>query len=113
MAVDVTRAVLDLRQKMVILMIFSKKSPLDEPLRRATMSAGTAAGGPHATPGLASPAAAPAPLARRPPGASRVDEHEGRQRPGGTARAEGHTLDSWRIGALPVLDRLLRRLRLH
>jgi len=33
--------------------------------------------------------------------------------PGETARAAGRTLTSWRVAALPILDRFLRRLRLE
>lgn len=36
-----------------------------------------------------------------------------RPRPGETAHADGRTLNSWRVAALPILDGLLRRLRLE
>ena len=42
-----------------------------------------------------------------------MDEHHDPRRPGETAHAQGHTLDSRRVGALPVLDRLLKRLRIE
>jgi transposase len=42
-----------------------------------------------------------------------VDEHPERQRPGATAHAQGRTLHSRRIGALPVLDGFLQRLRIE
>jgi transposase len=41
-----------------------------------------------------------------------VDAHDQRRRPGETARAQGRTLNSRRIGALPILDGFLQRLRL-
>ena len=41
------------------------------------------------------------------------DESEPQQTSGGTARAAGGTLTSCRVAALPVLDRVLRRLRLE
>jgi transposase len=34
-------------------------------------------------------------------------------RPGEVAQAQGHTLSSYRLGALPILDRILQRLRLE
>jgi len=34
-------------------------------------------------------------------------------RPGEIARARGRTLNSYRIGALPILDRILQRMRLE
>src|SRR3954470_1228088 len=34
-------------------------------------------------------------------------------RPGETASADGWTLTSWRVAALPILDHFLRRLRLE
>jgi transposase len=40
------------------------------------------------------------------------EHHEPRQ-PGETAHAQGHTLQSRRLGALPVLDRLLKRLNIE
>src|SRR3954449_6369139 len=40
------------------------------------------------------------------------DESASPQRPGETARAARRTLTSFRVAALPVLDRFLRRLRL-
>jgi transposase len=42
-----------------------------------------------------------------------MDEHHGLRRPGETAHAQGHTLESRRVGALPLLDRLLKRLRIE
>jgi transposase len=43
-----------------------------------------------------------------------VDQAQGpRPRPGESAHADGRTLISWRVAALPILDRLLRRLRLE
>jgi transposase len=42
-----------------------------------------------------------------------VDEHRGQRPPGETARAEGRTLNSRRIGALPILDGFLKRLRIE
>jgi transposase len=41
-----------------------------------------------------------------------VDEPEHARRPGGEARAQGLTLDSRRLGAVPILERFLARLRL-
>ena len=41
-----------------------------------------------------------------------MDEHEHARRPGGEARAQGLTLHSRRLGAVPILDRFLARLRL-
>ncbi len=40
-------------------------------------------------------------------------EHRDPRRPGETAHAQGHTLESRRVGALPVLDRFLKRLNLE
>src|SRR5690349_15092685 len=67
--------------------------------------------------------------AGRPPGPTRRQEHRGTPvdqdpsprpdhsapapRPGETAHAAGRTLTSWRVAALPILDRLFRRLRLE
>ena len=67
--------------------------------------------------------------AERPPGPSRRHEHQGTSvdqdpshrpdhsasapRPGETAHAAGRTLTSWRVAALPILDHILRRLRLR
>jgi hypothetical protein len=67
--------------------------------------------------------------AERPPGPSRQHEHQGASvdqspshrpdhsasatRPGEMARAAGRTLTSWRVAALPILDHILRRLRLQ
>src|SRR3954467_6576509 len=67
--------------------------------------------------------------AERPPGPSRSHEHQGASvdqgsshrpdhsasatRPGEMARAAGQTLTSWRVAALPILDHILRRLRLQ
>src|SRR3982750_2535948 len=67
--------------------------------------------------------------AERPPGPSRPHEHQGASvdqgsshrpdhsatatRPGEMARAAGQTLTSWRVAALPILDHILRRLRLQ
>jgi hypothetical protein len=41
------------------------------------------------------------------------DESTSSQHPGGNARAAGSTLTSWRVAALPILGRFLRRLRLE
>ena len=41
------------------------------------------------------------------------EEREERLRIGETAHAQGQTLDSTRIGALPILDCFLKRLRLE
>jgi transposase len=43
----------------------------------------------------------------------RHDRHAPRPRPGEIAHADGGTLNSWRVAALPILDRLLGRLRLR
>jgi transposase len=67
--------------------------------------------------------------AERPPDPSRRHEHQGASvdqdpshrpdhsasapRPGETAHTAGQTLISWRVAALPILDHLLRRLRLR
>jgi transposase len=48
-----------------------------------------------------------------PPGATYVDEYQETRRPGETAHARGHTLHSRRVGALPVLDHFLKRLRIE
>jgi transposase len=48
-----------------------------------------------------------------PSGVTRVDEDRNPRRPGETARAGGHTLESRRMGALPVLDRFIKRLRIE
>jgi transposase len=42
-----------------------------------------------------------------------VDQHDERQRPGETAHARGRTLNSRRVGALPILDHFLKRLRIE
>jgi transposase len=42
-----------------------------------------------------------------------MDQDQDTRRPGETARAQGHTLVSRRVGALPILDRLLKRLRIE
>jgi transposase len=42
-----------------------------------------------------------------------MDDREEPRRPGETAHAQGHTLDSRRLGALPILNRFLKRLRLE
>ena len=42
-----------------------------------------------------------------------MDEDQETRRPGETAHAQGHTLESRRVGALPVLDRFLKRLRIE
>jgi transposase len=44
---------------------------------------------------------------------TRVDGHKERRRPGETAHTGGHTLNSRRIGALPILDDFLKRLRIE
>jgi transposase len=41
-----------------------------------------------------------------------VDESPERRRPGATAQAQGHTLHSRRLGALPILEGFLTRLRI-
>src|SRR4051794_12542181 len=41
------------------------------------------------------------------------DESTPSRHPGGISRAAGGPLPSWRVAALPVLDRFLRRLRLE
>ena len=54
-------------------------------------------------------------------GASTVDKPKGRHvprsktapRPGEVARTKGRTLNSYRIGALPILDRILKQMRLE
>ena len=67
--------------------------------------------------------------AERPPDPSRQQGHQGASvdqdpshrpdhsafapRPGETAHAAGRTLTSWRVAALPILDHILRRLRLQ
>lgn len=43
----------------------------------------------------------------------RADRPPPKPRPGETAQAQGHTLNSYRLGALPMLDSILRRLRLE
>src|SRR4051794_8047413 len=48
-----------------------------------------------------------------PPGATYVDEHHETRRPGEMAHAQGHTLESRRVGALPVLGRFIKRLRIE
>src|SRR3954454_14519762 len=47
---------------------------------------------------------------KRPPRAGRTPV---RTRPGEVAQAQGRTLNSYRMGALPILDRFLQRLRLE
>jgi transposase len=47
---------------------------------------------------------------KRPP---RADRTVAKTRPGEVAQAQGRTLNSYRMGALPVLDRFLQRLRLE
>jgi transposase len=42
-----------------------------------------------------------------------VDDHQEARRPGEMAHAQGRTLESRRVGALPVLDRFIKRLRLE
>jgi transposase len=42
-----------------------------------------------------------------------MGEHQDPRRPGETAHAQGRTLESRRLGALPVLDRFLKRLRIE
>lgn len=42
-----------------------------------------------------------------------MGKHQESSRPGETAHAQGHTLESCRVGALPVLDRFLKRLNLE
>jgi hypothetical protein len=42
-----------------------------------------------------------------------MGEHRDPRQPGETARARGHTLESRKIGALPVIDRFLKRLDIH
>jgi transposase len=42
-----------------------------------------------------------------------MSEHHDPRQPGETAHAQGHTLQSRRVGALPVLDRLLKRLNIE
>src|SRR5487761_2591879 len=84
--------------------------PLDHLALRTTMSVGHSArisgrGGPAMT-SVSSPAKVPG---ERP----QMDEHHDPRRPGETAHAQEHTLDSRRVGALPVLDRLLKRLRIE
>jgi transposase len=44
---------------------------------------------------------------------SRADRTSIKTRPGEVAQAQGRTLNSYRIGALPILDRFLQRLRLE
>jgi transposase len=47
---------------------------------------------------------------KRPP---RADRSPRKTRPGEVAQADGRTLNSYRMGALPILDRFLERLRLE
>src|SRR4051794_12741435 len=47
------------------------------------------------------------------PGATYVDEQQEARRPGELAHAHGHTLESRRVGALPVLGHFLKRLRVE
>lgn len=42
-----------------------------------------------------------------------MGEHRDPRQPGETARAHGHTLESRKVGALPVIDHLLKRLDIH
>jgi transposase len=42
-----------------------------------------------------------------------VDEHQETRRPGELANAQGHTLESRRVGALPVLGHFIKRLRIE
>ena len=42
-----------------------------------------------------------------------MDEHQETRRPGEIAHAQGHTLESRRVGALPVLNRFIKRLRIE
>ncbi len=42
-----------------------------------------------------------------------MDEHQESRRPGEMTHAQGHTLESRRVGALPVLGRFLKRLRIE
>ena len=82
---------------------------LDYRALRTTMSLGHSAGisgrGGPTTTSFSSPARL---HGERP----HMDEHHDPRRPGETAHAQGHTLESRRVGALPVLDRLLKRLRI-
>ena len=43
----------------------------------------------------------------------RADHNASTPKPGETAQAHGHTLNSYRLGALPILETLLQRLRLE
>ena len=62
---------------------------------------------------MTAPGAADRPHAPGPPGTSRDDTvSHTPDHPGADAHAAGNTLTSTRVAALPVLDRLLRRLRL-
>jgi transposase len=70
------------------------------------LSARTSGYGCPTTPSVSSPAKVPG---ERP----HMDDRHGPRRPGETAHAQGHTLESRRVGALPVLDRLLNRLRIE
>jgi transposase len=47
---------------------------------------------------------------KRPP---RADRPASKARPGEVAQAQGRTLNSYRVGALPILERFLQRLRLE
>lgn len=53
------------------------------------------------------------PSAARPRRATDVDEQQETRRPGEMAHAQGRTLESRRVGALPVLGRFIKRLRLE
>jgi transposase len=77
------------------------------------MPAEDAAARPPTTQGLGSPETASTPFAAESPGVTHVDEDQGMRRSGETAHAQGRTLQSRRVGALPVLDRLLERLRIE
>lgn len=56
--------------------------------------------------------AAPMTATRTSRGVTRMDQNEPTTRPGGDAFARGQTLHSRRLGALPILNRLLDRLRI-
>ena len=43
----------------------------------------------------------------------RADRTSAKTRPGEVAQAQGRTLKSYRVGALPILERFLQRLRLE
>src|SRR5262249_55788230 len=92
---------------------FERFFPLDSHSRPAIMAAENAVAKTPVISGLGSPVADSNLYAACSPGVTHVDEDKDPRRPGEMAHAQGHTLQSLRVGALPVLDRSLKRLRIE